>query len=163
MVVLRHRRPRPRLRREDVHYLRRSPAAKRRHTHPENTLRLLPHFHFFVFFSADLLASRESPPSPGFTFPALATCYLSRLEVARASQLLGRPRFGGMTLLPFVQPATLGETRPREREKEKERDYVCWVQGKPLSIYRTSRGQECRNRGRKAHCSRFHPCFCLHT
>lgn len=69
MVVLRRRPRRRRLRREDVRYLRRSPAAKRRHTHPENGLTPPP--RFFVFFSPDLLAER-SPPSARLHVPGIS-------------------------------------------------------------------------------------------
>lgn len=152
MVVLRRRRPRPRLRREDVHYLRRSLAAKRRHTHPENTLLLLLHLHFFVFFSSDLLAGRESPPSPRLHVPGISHLLLVP-SWSCASQPVAwstPPRRND----PIAFRATCD---PRRGTTERERDYVCWVQGKPLSIYRTSRWQERRSRGREARCRRFRP------
>jgi len=73
-----------------VRYLRRSPAAKRRHIHSKRLL-LLAHLHRPSVFSCS-------------TFSTLATCYLSRLEVARTTPCF--PLLYEMILLPFVQPVT---------------------------------------------------------
>lgn len=78
--------------REDVRYLRRSPAVKRRHIHSKRLL-LLAHLHRP---SARLL--------PCSMLSTLATCYLSRLEVARATPFSPSPRNDPIALRATCDP-----------------------------------------------------------
>lgn len=94
---------------KDVRYLRRSPATKRRHIHSPN-----------AFFSPIHV---DSPPPlrRSAAFPALATCYLSRLERLREENL-DFLLLDEMTLSPStVQPATLLGISGMA-------DYVCQVE-----------------------------------
>jgi len=98
MAVLR------RCRREDVRYLRRSPAAKRHHIHSKHLL-LLAHLQ-------DVWLSFPSCS----TFLTLATCYLSHLEVARATPFSPSPR---------NNPIALRTTCDPRQGLRRTADYVC--------------------------------------
>lgn len=110
MAVLRRRR------REDVRYLRRSPATKQHHIHSKRLL-LLAHLHQPCSFPFPAPCSRHQPP---------ATCPV--LEVARA--ILISPSLRND---PIALRATCD---PRRISREWQ---IMSTRQKPLSIYRAIR------------------------
>lgn len=114
MAVLRRRR------REDVRYLRRSPATKRHHIRSKHLL-LLAHLHWLSFPFC-------------FTFPTLATCYLFRLEVARATPFSPSSR---------NDPIALRATCDPRWDLQRPADYVCQVETAVNLSSNTNREKQC--------------------